>query len=39
MLGGVQFRFQKMVDMVMYNKFKYFGEIIKNSDGPIISNS
>jgi hypothetical protein len=34
---GVQFRFQKMVDMVMYNKFKYFGNIIKNSNGPIIS--
>jgi hypothetical protein len=22
----------------MYNKFKYFGKIIENSNGPIISN-
>jgi hypothetical protein len=38
MLGGVQFRFEIMVDMVMYNKLKYFGKIIKNSNGPIFSN-
>jgi hypothetical protein len=26
MLGGVQFRFEKIVDMVMYNKLKFFGK-------------
>jgi hypothetical protein len=26
MLGGVQFRSEKMVNMVMYNKLKYFGK-------------
>jgi hypothetical protein len=29
MLGGVQFRFEKMVNMVMYNKLKYFGKILR----------
>jgi hypothetical protein len=24
--------------VVIYNKFKYFGKIIKNSNGPVISN-
>jgi hypothetical protein len=38
MLGIVQFRFEKMVNMVMYNTFKYFGKIVKNSNGPIIPN-
>jgi hypothetical protein len=27
-----------MVNMVMYNKFKYFGKIIENSNGPVIYN-
>jgi hypothetical protein len=39
MLGGVQFRFEEVVNMVMYNKFKYSGKIIENSNGPIISNT
>jgi hypothetical protein len=38
MMGGIQFRFEKIVDMVTYKKFKYFGTIIKNSNGPIIPN-
>jgi hypothetical protein len=38
MLGGVQFRFENMVDMVIYNKFKYYGKIIAKSNGPIIFN-
>jgi hypothetical protein len=32
MLGEVQFRFEKMVDMVMYNKSKYIGKINNNNN-------
>jgi hypothetical protein len=39
MLGRVQFRFEKkIVNMVIYNKFKYFRKMIENSNGLIIPN-
>jgi uncharacterized membrane protein len=38
MLGRAQFRIKEMSNVVVFNKLKYFGKIIKNSNGPVISN-
>jgi hypothetical protein len=38
MLTGVQFMLKIIRNMVMYNKFKYFGKIIKNGDRSVITN-
>jgi hypothetical protein len=39
MMGMVQFRFEKVRNVVMCDKLKNFGKIFKNIYGPVISNS